>query len=331
MKIRITFFSILFSQICFSQSISNDTVYLSLIDEIKSPGFINISLMAIKPSFGGNYVNFGSGVVVEVSSFLEKFHFTGDFNYNWASVSIDDNKIGYASQDIDEKKTMQYQGILGYTVAQSIQFDEEDLILSSRGNTSYVTYVKAKQIKTMIARLGFEHHDLLTKNDFGELKFINELGIESYYGGSSYYSLFQSQNTIVLGFARSKSIRSYYSTDKYGNRYLYEENQLYGDLSFALPSKFPYVNRRQYDEFYTSDYTDNFMSIDKQNTFRAGFKKMPIGIRAGMKLRGTKGKKSRMPTTSYLELGTYTGYYHSLVDLIYFNMGISFGLFKPFN
>lgn len=295
----------------FSQENDQPLKY-TILSEVESPSWFGVALEPVSVTFSGSQVYFGAGINADAMNIQRKFNFTGFFTYNYGHISYDGNKISLASEDVDNKKSKAFQAVFGYTLMESTDTKTEVLTLAKSGNTEWITEVKAKVIETHAARIGFKSVDQFTNGEIG----------------GSYFLMFHNQQNILLGWHRNKSIRSAYDVERFGKRYLYHESTVYADLMFSLPSKFPYIDARVYDETYTSDYTDENLDMDSQNLIRGEFKKLPVGIQAGWRTRSSSHKKERMIGGTKVEVGINSGYYSKISELVYVNLGISIGLFK---
>ena len=295
---------------------SPNEVNIEVLEEISTSSAIGGCLKPLDMAGSGGYILMGLGGSIEAVNIFNKFHFYGDFVYNYGKHNFNSYPIENRSSDVNLQKANSVETILGFTIGEKTTNDEHRITLAQRGQTDYVTDIKEKHIQTDVIRLGFRRQGQFMTGD------INS---------GTQYNLFHNINNIVLGFNRITSIKSKYNTDKFGTTFNYDQSMWYFDAMIALPSKFGYYN---YYNDNASDIAESvmFVSIDNQNVFRSSFKKMPLGLRVGYKMSSSPIKNGKIRVNYLLEAGFNSGYYQAniigLGGLFYAKLGLGFGFLK---
>ena len=294
-----------------------DVVEMQLLSEIKKSSSFSFSINPVNVSGRGGIVDFSVGASVYGFNIKDKINFYSEYNLNLGHYDKNDNVYSYQSLDYENKKSNFFELTLGYTLKETKNNTEKEITLFKKANTRIYTVVKAKEFITSAARVGFINQGQFLSGEF-----------ENSGAGSTDYMIFNAMNNITLGYQSVSSSKSKYKTDKYGEINEVYQDTYFADLLIALPSEFTYIeNRLQSTDSYPV-LTPN-LTVNEQNEFRSNFRKMPFGLRAGLRSISTSRKNENFRISYAVEVGTNTGYFQStnpfgMLGLLYAK--VSFGV-----
>ena len=300
------FTTFLFFNNSFAQN--NESITVDILDEIKSPTSFDFFIQPVYLSITDQLINFGSGIYFDIDNISNKYSFHGKFIYNVAKFDRSKFSNSYQSSGFESKRANTIEAIFGYTLSIKENEKIKAVPLDKSGTTIYETELKLKKIETYEARLGFIQNNIFSSDDLTNT-------VES-------YRLFNHVNSISLGVSNTRSYKTKFNTDIYGMRYYYNKLNFYSDLLIGLPQTFPTMEKIA-DTYMDSE---NLTPVD-QDLIQSHFKRLPVGLRLGVKSSVTSPKMDKFRFSTNFELGMIPGYYSSrLAPLFCINLGVAIGI-----
>ncbi len=298
--------------------------YYSVESNIKNTGYFSLQIDPIAAGIIGNHVISGIGAQGRISNLFEKFSLDLGYNFNYFDYSIDQNKIGYESFDIDQKSSSNLEASIGFTFMQERKNEQVVVQLKKTSLVETVSFLPADVVKSYIIRAGYMNYGMFLR---GEATADDEAN--GFFYAADHYNIFQNVNVISLGIVRKKSIDTKYKTDKYGDKRENRDHEIYFDVLFNIGNEFPQINRLMYnDPTYPNEPSDKLVvPYNEQNAFREQFVKLPVGIKVGARLNSL----TKWGFNGKLEAGFYPGSYSSLVSAFGIKFGIGFRFLNKFN